>query len=153
MDFFSQCDNVAWWNTSTAPASPARIHSPRIGQVKRSIDKEAIPLLVQDAKCSPVLFLGPVQTQKEMVDVMNPATVERSSKEAPPKPKRPRTAYNLFFRDNQEKITQMRHHYKKKTLNAAKIVSIWWNEVDPSIKVQYHEIAMEDKYRYCNEKK
>ena len=69
-----------------------------------------------------------------------------------PKPKRPRTAYNLFFKDQQEKINQMKLLYKNKSVNAAAIVSVCWKELSPSVKAKYHEMAADDKFRYYEEK-
>ena len=69
-----------------------------------------------------------------------------------PKPKRPRTAYNLFFRDQQEKINQMKIVYRNKSVNAAAIVSMRWRKLTPAEKSHYHKMAADDKLRYYNEK-
>ena len=70
-----------------------------------------------------------------------------------PKPKGPRTAYNLFFRDQQEQINQMKLLNTRRSVNAAAIVSDRWKELKPSIKARYHQMAADDKFRYYKEKR
>uniref|UniRef100_A0A7S3P9I0 HMG box domain-containing protein n=1 Tax=Amphora coffeiformis TaxID=265554 RepID=A0A7S3P9I0_9STRA len=67
-------------------------------------------------------------------------------------PKRPRTAYNLFFRDQQDKINQMKSLFQNKSVNAAKIVASCWKDLDPTQKAHYCQLAWDDKLRYYNEK-
>lgn len=68
------------------------------------------------------------------------------------KPKRPRTAYNLFFRDQQEKINELKVLYNNKSVNSAAIVSECWKSLTPSRKAYYHKLACDDKIRYYNQK-
>ena len=46
----------------------------------------------------------------------------------------------------------MKLRYTHTTVNAARVVSLWWKKLKPSIKAEYHKRAMEDKFRYYNEK-
>jgi len=66
-------------------------------------------------------------------------------------PKRPRTAYNLFFRDQQEKISIMKQHDPTSS-NSAAAVSVSWKELPPNEKAKYFQMAADDKFRYYNEK-
>lgn len=74
-----------------------------------------------------------------------------SSAGAVPKPKRPRTAYNLFFRHKQEKINHARQHSPKSSKTAAAI-SVYWKNLPYDQKVVYFQRATEDKFRYYKEK-
>ena len=75
-----------------------------------------------------------------------------SAYQRPATPKRPRTAYNLFFRDQQEKINEMKALFRNKSVNAAAIVSVCWKELRPDKKAYYCILASEDKLRYYREK-
>ena len=69
------------------------------------------------------------------------------------KPKRPLTAYNIFFRDSQEQITAMNVPSNQKAkVNVAQLISDSWKKATPSVRVYYHELAAKDKFRYYNEK-
>ena len=74
-----------------------------------------------------------------------------SAAEAVPKPKRPRTAYNLFFRNQQEKINAMRQ-YNPNASNTAAAVSVYWKNLPSNKKAVYFQMATEDKFRYYKEK-
>ena len=69
------------------------------------------------------------------------------------KPKRPLTAYNLFFQDEQKKINSTK---EKKPVglaeNTAKLVSLGWETISPERKAYYFQLANEEKFRYYNEK-
>lgn len=70
-----------------------------------------------------------------------------------PKPKRPRTAYNLYFRDQQEKMHKARLSSGKKcSSNMPAVISQGWKSISPSLRMHYHQLAAEDKIRYYNEK-
>lgn len=76
-----------------------------------------------------------------------------ASSSAPPKPKRPRTAYNLFFKEQQDKIKELNlYRLDKKALNIPAVVSECWKKMTPSMKIKYDQLAAEDKFRYYNEK-
>ena len=62
------------------------------------------------------------------------------------------TAYNMFFKDRQDEINQMKLRYTHTTVNAARVVSNMWKKLKPHIKAEYHKRAMQDKFRYYNEK-
>eukprot|EP00977_Amphora_coffeiformis_P022873 scaffold11693_cov154-Amphora_coffeaeformis.AAC.1 len=66
-------------------------------------------------------------------------------------PKRPRTAYNLFFRDQQEKIAIMKQR-DPTSANSAAAVSEYWKELTPNEKAIYFQMAADDKFRYYKEK-
>ena len=69
------------------------------------------------------------------------------------KPKRPRTAYNIFFQAEQRKIKNMKKTGKGRVAeNTAKLVSISWEALPSSKKTEYFQLAAEDKFRYYHEK-
>lgn len=72
--------------------------------------------------------------------------------ESVPKPKRPRTAYNIYFRDQQEKLRNSREYYKMKSASIASMIAKTWKHVTPSVRVHYDQLAVQDKYRYYREK-
>ena len=74
-----------------------------------------------------------------------------TEEEAVSKPKRPRTAYNLFFRDQQERINAIRQHNPKAS-NTAAAVSVYWKNLPASQKAVYFQMATEDKFRYYKQK-
>lgn len=68
-----------------------------------------------------------------------------------PKPKRPRTAYNLFFRDCQEKINAIRLYNPNASRSASDISQVW-QELPAIKRAVYVRLATEDKFRYYQEK-
>lgn len=68
------------------------------------------------------------------------------------KPKRPRTAYNIFFRDEQKRMKSMKKDGNGATDNTAKLVSMKWEALPPSKKTLYFQLAVDDKLRYYKEK-
>ena len=72
----------------------------------------------------------------------------------PVKPRRPRTAYNLFFRQAR-KIIQHEHFQetgKKATyVHLSQMVSSKWKNLDKHEKAFYEELAAKDKRRYALE--
>jgi len=67
------------------------------------------------------------------------------------KPRRPRSGYNFFFKEQAPKISAMilRENGKKGTytqLSAA--VSKQWNETDRKTRAYYQSLAVQDKRRY-----
>lgn len=73
------------------------------------------------------------------------------SAEDVPKPKRPRTAYNLFFRHQQENINDARQRNPKASKTAT-AVSACWKNLPHNKKAVYFQMATEDKFRYYKEK-
>ena len=71
-----------------------------------------------------------------------------------PKPKRPRTSYNLFFKSEQEKLQRLILEGKCsiKRSNIANIISESWKQITPSVRLHYDQLAAEDKFRYMNER-
>ena len=69
-----------------------------------------------------------------------------------PKPKRPRTAYNMFFKDAQMKLNVTRTQFNKSS-NTAATISERWKELLPSERAMYFQKAAEDKFRYYSEKR
>ena len=71
-----------------------------------------------------------------------------------PKPKRPRTSYNLFFKHEQEKLQRLILQGKcgMKRSNIANIISESWKKITPSVRLHYDQLAAEDKFRYMNER-
>lgn len=69
------------------------------------------------------------------------------------KPKRPLTAYNLFFQDEQKKLKSLKATKSAKlTENSARLVSHGWESLSPATKSYYFQLAAEEKFRYYNEK-
>lgn len=96
-------------------------------------------------------ILEDISMKKASTNVAPPSS--SSSIKVVSKPKRPLTAYNLFFRDSQEQITAMNlPPSQKKKINVAKMISDSWKKATPSVRVYYHELAAKDKFRYYNEK-
>ena len=71
-----------------------------------------------------------------------------------PKPKRPRTSYNLFFKSEQEKLQRLILEGKCsiKRSNIANVISESWKKITPSVRLHYDQLAAEDKFRYMNER-
>ena len=69
------------------------------------------------------------------------------------KPKRARTAYNLFFRDHQVKLNVLRLRTKLESGNMAAQISRAWKDFPASNKAVYFQMAARDKCRYYKEKK
>lgn len=71
-----------------------------------------------------------------------------------PKPKRPRTSYNLFFKNEQEKLQRLILEGKCgiKRSNIANSISESWKNITPSVRLHYDQLAAEDKFRYMNER-
>jgi len=72
------------------------------------------------------------------------------------KPKRPRTAYNLFFKDQQANSKAMRQagavtagHGSQ---DMSSLISECWKNISPSQRMHYNRLAVEDKFRHYREK-
>ena len=68
------------------------------------------------------------------------------------KPKRPRTAYNLFFKDQLKKLNVGKGDGQLSSKAAPTLVSRKWAMAPTSEKCRYYQLAAHDKFRYCNEK-
>eukprot|EP00977_Amphora_coffeiformis_P027921 scaffold34664_cov240-Amphora_coffeaeformis.AAC.1 len=68
------------------------------------------------------------------------------------KPKRPRTAYNLFFKDQLKTLNIGKGVGQISSKVAPAVVSQKWASAAPSEKCRYYQLAADDKFRYCNEK-
>eukprot|EP00977_Amphora_coffeiformis_P009409 scaffold2179_cov165-Amphora_coffeaeformis.AAC.13 len=77
------------------------------------------------------------------------------------KPKRPLTAYNIFFRDERQRLLETlpvlknvkskKAHGKISFPDLAKRISREWKRISPASKVHYCELACHDKLRYYRE--
>ena len=77
------------------------------------------------------------------------------------KPKRPLTAYNIFFREERQRLLETlpvlknvkskKAHGKISFPDLAKRISCEWKRISPSSKVHYCELACKDKMRYYRE--
>lgn len=67
------------------------------------------------------------------------------------KPKRARTAYNIFFKMQQEKLNAARRNGERVD-NTAAAISIHWKKLPPNKRSFYFQLAAEDKFRYYQEK-
>ena len=65
-----------------------------------------------------------------------------------PKPKRPCTAYNLFFRDQYKKLESVGKNRKV----MAAMISASWKAITPSMRLYYDQMVASDKIRYMNER-
>lgn len=90
------------------------------------------------------------QNEKRSMSKKRPKKEEEEDSPTP-KPKRPRTAYNLFFRDQQEKINIMKQS-DPTSANSAAAVSDYWRQLGPVEKAAYFQMAADDKFRYYKEK-
>ena len=68
------------------------------------------------------------------------------------KPKRSRTAYNIFFKMQQEKLNAARRNGAK-VLTTAAAISVHWKNLSPHERSVYFQLAAEDKFRYYQEKR
>ena len=64
-----------------------------------------------------------------------------------------RSAYNLYFRDEQAKLRALRGGARKRSggESCVRIVAHKWNKVDDTTKAHYVELAAKDKTRYAME--
>jgi len=80
------------------------------------------------------------------------------------KPKRPRTAYNFFVRDERPKIVNQLNERKARAKpgensqgssfeNIGKVLGHRWNSLDSATKAKYEQLAKEDTNRYTDETK
>lgn len=79
--------------------------------------------------------------------------MESSSSSSSP-PRRPRSAYNLFFRDEQANLRKTRAPRSRngeKAESSVRVVASMWNNADASVKAHYMELAKKDKNRYALE--
>ena len=67
------------------------------------------------------------------------------------KPKRARTAYNIFFKMQQEKLNAARRNGERVD-NTAAAISVHWKNLPPNKRSFYFQLAAEDKFRYYQEK-
>ena len=72
-------------------------------------------------------------------------------KAAMTKPKRARTAYNIFFKMQQEKLNTARRNGERVVTTAAAI-SDHWKSLTASQRTLYFQLAIEDKFRYYKAK-
>lgn len=70
---------------------------------------------------------------------------------AVPKPKRPRTAYNLYFKDEVKKLNIGKRPGQVSSKAAPAVVSARWVILSPAEKSRYFQLAADDKFRYRNE--
>lgn len=77
------------------------------------------------------------------------------------KPKRPLTAYNIFFREERQRLLETlpvctnvkskKAHGKISFPDLARKISRAWKDISPASKVYYCELACQDKVRYYRE--
>lgn len=97
-------------------------------------------------------YLAPLERDENEVPATQDFTPRTTKDAAPTKPKRPRTAYNIYFRDQQDKMKKSKTCANLKSANIAKTIAASWKNVTPSVRVHYDQLAVEDKYRYYAEK-
>ena len=68
-----------------------------------------------------------------------------------PQPKRPRTAYNLFFRDEQYQPAAASQQQSKGSGALATRVCDSWAHATPRVRQHYEALAVDDTYRYRQE--
>lgn len=97
-------------------------------------------------------------------DTPPPTTSSASASNGSAGPKRPRTAYNLFFREQRERLKHMDVYtcYKSRskgsgsftqqqqTINVPVIVSFCWKAMSPAQKVRYDQMAANGKFSEGN---
>lgn len=67
-------------------------------------------------------------------------------------PKRARTAFNYFFKEQQAKLNVTKQA-NPNAANSAAAISCYWKNLKPSQKIVYFQMAAQDKFRYYKEKK
>ena len=69
------------------------------------------------------------------------------------KPKRPLSAYSLYFRDQRERIANLKKQDPSlRGTSVAVLVSQFWKNISPSVRARYDQLAAEDKFRHYVEK-
>ena len=69
------------------------------------------------------------------------------------KPKRPVSAYSMFFRDQRKRISELKKadpSLRGKPL--ATLVAHYWKQINPETRLHYDQLAAEDKFRHYAEK-
>ena len=139
----------------TDPLAPIPFSCPET--TARAEDPYAPTPLAPWHKHSPVPANTTTPTKKSASEILS-----ASSKEKPPqKPKRPLTAYNLYFHSERLRLIESRStkNNKGKVVKGkvafaemARIISKRWNEADSSIRAPFCHKANVEKLRYLREK-
>ena len=83
-----------------------------------------------------------------------PSTSKASKKTDNPKPRRPLSAYNLFFQERRTRVqeTSLRETAKRVSFaDIARIVATEWKKTSKSEKAYYEQIAAKEKLRFALE--
>jgi hypothetical protein len=95
----------------------------------------------------------PVAEVAKQIDVVKakktPVKRRKKSKKPPNYPKRPLSAYNIFFKDTREKI--ITEHGKTNFQEMVRLIASHWREVTDEEKKKYEEMAAKDLVRYKKE--
>jgi HMG (high mobility group) box len=78
-----------------------------------------------------------------------PVKRRKKTKKPPNYPKRPLSAYNIFFKDTREKI--ITEHGKTNFQEMVRLIASHWREVSDEQKKKYEEMAAKDLIRYKKE--
>ena len=91
------------------------------------------------------------------------SATEEGAQELIPKPKRPLSAYNMFFRDQREELLAhlpTRHsdysgkgHNKIGFQDLARVIGAKWRDIDPEEKERYEKIAAKGREKYLEHTK
>ena len=105
---------------------------------------------VSDLSQSGGMIYGNISQQSKPVETSETKQIE--------KPKRPLSAYNIFFKHERGKILSTtptraegkprRSHGKIGFAELARTIAAKWNKIDPETRAQYDKLAADDKRRY-----
>ena len=105
--------------------------------------------------------------QDEVTEAVPSSADSSSENEAEaivPRPKRPLSAYNMFFRDQREMLLKTlprrqsdttigRGHGKIGFQDLARVIGAKWREIDPQEKERYEKVAAEGRAKYLEQAK
>ena len=157
--------------SSNAPPAPPQVSIPQ-SALSASVPQPGVPVAsTASAAAVPTPSVAPTSSHAARSRAFrgNPAAAEDSSVSDPalPKPKRPRTAYNLYFKEQRAKILEHREtqytvdetdwkkrkgrskpHGKITFQELGKMIGSSWKELEPEARSKYEEKAARDKARY-----
>jgi hypothetical protein len=94
------------------------------------------------------------QCNRQSEGFFKTATTDLNNKCSPltSPPKRPRTAFNYFFRAQQKQVIAIKGRNRKEA-HSAGTISRHWKALMPDQKAIYFQMAAQDKFRYYREKR